>query len=118
MTYENLLALTASAIAQNIERVAVFKDKDRKALNKIVRLSVELWLECCSQRYRLIVTLGDGPEDVLTKPLQDVPLVKLLLKPQLRKFGNAHGDRLEVEGVVTGWRSMVEVYPPQRAVSA
>lgn len=118
MTYEKLVALTVNAIARNIEKVATFQEKDRKALQKIVRLSAELWLECCSQRYRLIVTLAGGIEDVLGISQGNIRLAKLVLKPELRRFGNSHGDQLANEELIAGWRSAVDIYPPQRAVSA
>ncbi|RYG96471.1 MAG: hypothetical protein EON58_12015 [Alphaproteobacteria bacterium] len=74
-------------------------------------------LDCCSQRYRLTVKLADGVEDVLGLSQIKILMVKLALKPELRRFGNAHGDNLSKEEQVIGWRSDVEVYPPQRVVS-
>jgi hypothetical protein len=117
MKYEELVAVTANTIALNVEKVATPKEKDRKSLHKIVRMSAELWLECCSQRYRLLVTLASEVEDVLGHEQLTLKAVKLVFRPELRRFGNAHGDRMEIEEPVTGWRSAVETYPPQRAVS-
>lgn len=117
MKHEELVGITASAIALNVEKVGILRERDQKALEKIVRMSTELWLECCSQRYRLIVTLDGGIEDWLAKEDMDSKTVKLVLRPGLKRFGNAHGDRMEIEEPVTGWRTVVEAYPPQRAVS-
>ncbi|KAF2827324.1 hypothetical protein CC86DRAFT_439794 [Ophiobolus disseminans] len=118
MNYEKIVACTANAIAQPIEKVAVLKGNHYEALQNIVRITVKLWLECCSQRYRLMVLLEDGIVDALASPQCSPPSVKLVFKPQLRKFGNAQGERMELEDSIVGWRSAVDVYPPQRVVSA
>jgi hypothetical protein len=115
--YDRLVSLVVKAVACNIEKVAALQEKDRKAIDKIVRASAELWLDCCSQRYRLIVTLAGGIEDVLAISQGNIRLVKLVLKPELRRFGNLYGENLAVEEPVRGWRSAVEVYPSQRVVS-
>ncbi|KAI9868556.1 MAG: hypothetical protein M1823_009074, partial [Watsoniomyces obsoletus] len=55
--YETLVASLVNTIAGKIGKVANIQEKDRRALHKIVRNAAKLWLECCSQRYRLIFTL-------------------------------------------------------------
>jgi hypothetical protein len=112
--YEKAIASAVANIAAKIEQVAILKEKDRVVLYKIVRTSAEIWFECCSQRYRILMTLASGVEDVLGVSEGNIRLVKVVLKPALRRFGNAHGDNLTVEEPIVGWRQEVEVYPPQR----
>jgi hypothetical protein len=115
--YEKTIASAVTNIAQKIEAVATLKEKERMALHRIVRTSAELWFECCSQRYRIMVILTNGAADVLDISQDNIRMVKLVIRPALRKFGNVHGDNLEAEEVVVGWRSEIEIYPPQRVVS-
>jgi len=67
-----------------VGKVASLREKDRKSLQKIICMSAELWLECCSQRYRLLVTLASGVEDVLAHEQLNFKAVKLVFKPELR----------------------------------
>jgi hypothetical protein len=115
--YEKAVALAVTNVAAKIEQVAILKKKDRIVLYKIVRTSTEIWVECCSQRYRILVTLASGIEDVLGESEGNIQLVKVVLEPSLRRFGNAHGENLTIEEPIVGWRQEVEVYPPQRVVS-
>jgi ribosomal protein L17 len=103
--YESVIALTMKNMARNLEKVALLQDREYKALYKIVRCCAELWLECCSQRHRIIVVLASRNEDVLGISEGNTRLVKLVLKPALRKPGNAQGGNLMNEEVVVGWKS-------------
>ena len=92
-------------------RVAYLAERDRKILDNIVRLCAKIWLECCSQRYRILVTLSDGLDDLLTSPRRDAHTLRLLVKPYIKRFGTSQGGDITTGEIVTGWNGLVERYP-------
>lgn len=92
-------------------RVAYLAERDRKILDNIVRLCAKIWLECCSQRYRILVTLPDGLDDLLMLPRRDTHTLRLLVKPDIKRFGTSQGGDITTGESVTGWKGLVERYP-------
>ncbi|KAF1843892.1 uncharacterized protein K460DRAFT_153712 [Cucurbitaria berberidis CBS 394.84] len=109
--YEETVTTAVNAVWRALQRVATVEAKNRKILEGILRLSAKVWLELCSQRYRLIVNLSNGSGDVLTSMRTDTGSLILIVRPDLKRYGDSQGKDLERGEAVAGWKSLVETYP-------
>ena len=100
-----------SVICDALERVTTVDPEERAALDSILQYATKVWLEICSQRYRLFVSMPDESKDVLSLGRGNVNFLRLVIKPELRRFGNHSGTAMRQGESVTGWRSQIEVYP-------
>jgi len=110
-SYESAVAAAKDDLYRAIGRVAYLTERDQKILDNIVRLCSQIWLECCSQRYRLIMIMPDGLANPLSDSRREVRTLRLLVKPDIKRFGTSQGDDLATGEAVTGWKGLVERYP-------
>jgi hypothetical protein len=87
---------------QAIEKVATLGLKERQVLNDLVRLAARLWLDICSQRCRILVVLPNSSGNVLKATKGGCPSLKLVVKPEIRRTGNSHGQDPTKEEIVGG----------------
>jgi hypothetical protein len=111
--YEEVVKASISDCALLIQKLAPVGDQERSDLGDIFRLCARIWLECCSQRYRVLVSLPPSSGNVLASTVRNPHLVCLVSSPDLKRFGTLSGEDMAVGAPVAGWRSAVEVYPPQ-----
>ncbi|CAO2656250.1 Nn.00g050530.m01.CDS01 [Neocucurbitaria sp. VM-36] len=109
--YEEAIKTAVNAVCRALEKVAIVEARERKILEGILRLSAKIWLEFCSQRYRLMVVLSKGSGDILTSMGTDNRTLSLIVRPDLKRYGDSQGRELERGESVTGWKSLVESYP-------
>lgn len=107
---DSVLRIT-DELKTTLGKVAQLDDREKKGLESIVRLCARTWLECCSQRYRLLVVLPDGVNDLMSLSGRDVRAVKLLVQPHIKRFGTSQGEDLARGEAVTGWTGLVSAYP-------
>ena len=112
-SHESAVTEAKTDLHRALGRVAYLAERDQKILDNIVRLCAKIWLECCSQRYRLIMILPDGIANLLSSPKREIRPLKLLVKPYIKRFGTSQGDDLAAGEAVTGWKGLVERYPTQ-----
>ncbi|KAF2267875.1 hypothetical protein CC78DRAFT_31449 [Lojkania enalia] len=93
-----------------VEKVAPLGLKELQTLRDLVSLAGKLWLETCSQRYRTLFVLPNGSEDILTSTKSYHREIRLVLRPELRRFGNSQGQELTKEEIVSGWKCVDQVY--------
>ncbi|KAJ8111357.1 hypothetical protein OPT61_g6032 [Boeremia exigua] len=113
ISHENAVSAALKELRGALGRVMILSDRDQKILDNIVRLCAKTWLECCSQKYRLIMVLPDGIAHLLLHPEKEARPIRLLVKPDIKRFGTSQGEGLTTGEAVTGWKSVVERYPIQ-----
>jgi hypothetical protein len=106
MKVENI----ARDIIVALDNVATVNLRDRQKLKDLVDKAGRLWLEACSQRYRIVVKVPPKSEDVLTKATYSHETLTLVIRPALRRYGNSQGLDLEHEDIVGDWQEMIELY--------
>jgi hypothetical protein len=96
-----------------LKKIAFVSTSDRHKLDELVGMAGMLWLELCSQRYRLRVVLPNDVEDVIMREIKAWGLIKLVFKPGLLRSGNVEGQNLSREDYVGGWRGQNFEYHPK-----
>ncbi|OAL46068.1 hypothetical protein IQ07DRAFT_634948 [Pyrenochaeta sp. DS3sAY3a] len=109
--YEDSVITILNTMCRALNRVTTVERKHTKILEGILRLSTKVWLELCSQRYRLVVIILDGSDSLLTSMSANTGSLSLVLRPDLKRYGDSHGSDLTRGEAVSGWRGQVETYP-------
>jgi hypothetical protein len=105
------VAKAMDAICSTLLKVATIQAKDRKSLESIVRLAGRVWLESCSQRYRLIVILPHGSGDILSYVASNHDSLELVVRPDLKRYGDSQGKGLMRGEPLASWKAQIETYP-------
>lgn len=109
-SFERSVNAVVNSIIRALERVTMLHADNRGSLETMVHLAAKIWLESCSQRYRLIVVLSNGSGDILSSTgTVDMPL-RLIIRPDLKRYGDSQGKHLTRGEPVAGWKSLTETY--------
>ncbi|KAH8727124.1 hypothetical protein GQ44DRAFT_825222 [Phaeosphaeriaceae sp. PMI808] len=109
--FENSTAAAVDAICDAISKVATVQAANSKNLENIVHSAAKIWLESCSQRYRLVVILPDGISDMLSYSNRNDGPFRVVVRPELKRYGDSQGKGLRRGEQLSGWQSQVESYP-------
>jgi hypothetical protein len=109
--YEMVVAVAVETFARLVENISSYGEQERTTLDNIVWLCAKVWLECCSQQYRLIVRLAASDGNFLSAGPRVAPFLRLMRSPELRKFGKLKGTTLSSEEPIAGWKGDVDTYP-------
>ena len=113
-SYHHARAVVLAFVCNTISRVTIPDPRERNALDELLQLAARLWLDACSQRFRLFVVLPESRADVLRLPKSELNCLQLVIKPELQRFGNLRGDDICKGESLTGWRSHIEVLPARQ----
>ncbi|KAH7095167.1 hypothetical protein FB567DRAFT_21848 [Paraphoma chrysanthemicola] len=109
-SFEASIISTMDAICRALVQVATVQAKDRKRLEGVVRSAAKTWLESCSQRYRLIVVLPEGSSRILTSAFVDDGALSLVVRPDVKRYGDSYGKDLMRGEPLAGWKGFTENY--------
>ena len=110
-SFEASLTSLMDAICRDLLKVATIQSRDRTSLESILRLAGKIWLESCSQRYRLIVILPPGSGNILSYMGTDDNTLRLVVRPDLKRYGDSQGKGLMRGESLAGWKGLMETYP-------
>jgi len=100
-SYEQCLKDTTEDLSHELERVASMDVNDKQRMMDLVRKAAQLWLEVGQQRYRIFLLMSNP----VTKPSRSgqafVDTQELVVGPEVRRIGNAQGERLEKDELVS-----------------
>jgi hypothetical protein len=100
-SYEQCLKDTTEDLSHELERVASMDVNDKQRMMDLVKKAAKLWLEVGQQRYRIFLLMSKSG----TKPSQSgqafVDTQELVVGPEVRRIGNAQGERLEKDELVS-----------------
>jgi hypothetical protein len=108
--FEESVEDAVKAACGALEKVAKVHDKTQSGIENIVRLAAKTWLESCSQKYRLMVILPDGSDDILSGEHSDSRPIKLVVRPELRRYGDSQGKALMRGEPLASWKGQTEQY--------
>jgi hypothetical protein len=111
--YIQPVATIVEEISQAVEKVATLGLKEQHVLNDLVRLAARLWLDICYQRYRILVILPNSSGNVSKVTKGGCKSSKLVVKPEIRRIGNSHGQELAKGEIVGGWRGADAAHEPR-----
>lgn len=108
-SYNNSVAVIVEDICHTLGKVAHIASKNRQKIEDLVKMAATLWLEICSQRYRVRVILPEGCEDIMASSGHLLNPLRLIIKPALKRWGNSQGQDLFKEEFIGAWKgSQVE----------
>jgi len=102
-SYEQCLNDTLEDVSHELGRVASMGDPDKQRMIDLVRKAARLWLEIGQQRYRVFMLMsksGSKPSRSRQAFVDADGQQELVAGPELRKFGNMQGERLEKDELV------------------
>ncbi|KAJ4365714.1 hypothetical protein N0V83_008334 [Neocucurbitaria cava] len=105
--YEEAVKTAVSAICRALDKVAIVEAREQKILEGILRLSAKIWLEFCSQRYRLMVVMSKGSGDILTSMGSATGSLSLIVRPDLKRYGDSQGRDLERASQIRELRDLI-----------
>ena len=104
LSYERWLSDTVEDVSHELKRVASMKDDDKQRIRDLVRKGAKMWLEIGLQRYRIFLLMsktGIKPSRSGQAFVDRYGEQELVVHPEVRRRGNAQGDRLEKDEPVT-----------------
>lgn len=111
--YESCLKEAAAEMSQELGRVASVSDGERQRMTELVRNAAGLWLEVGQQRCRMFLLMsnsGDRPARSRRKALDRDGTLSLVVVPELRRRGNAQGERLDSHELVMDCKGEFSVF--------
>ena len=102
--YEATIRDATNDILREMERLAPATDDMAKKFNSVVKKAAAFWLKVGQQRYRLFLVFSvSGAEPVRSGRSVGQAgngLQRVVVSPELRRRGNAQGDRLDSDEMV------------------
>jgi len=111
--YELTLKKATEEISQELGKVAPVSGSEKQRMSDLVKKAAKLWLEVGQQRYRMFLLMSDsGDEPARSRPaaLDRDGTLGLVVVPELRRMGNAQGERLEKDELVMDCKGKFSVF--------
>ncbi|KAF3050006.1 hypothetical protein E8E11_009777 [Didymella keratinophila] len=110
-SFDSSVAVAVDSLCRELETVKTITSRDREVIDSIVRLAGKLWLEFCSQRYRLMVISSSDNDNDMFPVVGDKKPLRLVTRPDLRRYGDSAGKSLTIGEPIAGWQKCVQTYP-------
>lgn len=111
--YELCLKEATEEMSQELGRVAPVSVSERQRMSELVKKAAKLWLEVGQQRGRMFLLMSDsGDEPVRSRrtALNRDGTLGLIVVPELRRRGNAQGERLDTDELVMDCKGKFSVF--------
>lgn len=111
--YESSLEMIINDISQELGRVTSVSSSDQQKIGDIVRKAAKLWLDVGQQRYRIFLLMSESNEKPARSGQASVNgggKQELIVEPQLRRMGNAQGERIDRDEIVSNCRGKFHVF--------
>jgi len=111
--YEQSVKEVMKDISDELGRVASISSKDKQRISDLVRKAATLWLEIGQQRCRIFLLMSDSggrPSRNEPSSLDGDETQELVVMPELRRKGNAQGERLEKDELISGCKGEFSVF--------
>jgi hypothetical protein len=103
--YELSLNSAAEEISQELGRVTRISSSEEERVDAMVKKAAKLWLEVGQQRCRMFVVMNDSgkePARSVHASVERDGMLGVVVLPELRRIGNADGERLDQVELVAG----------------
>ncbi|KAI9773910.1 MAG: hypothetical protein M1840_006136 [Geoglossum simile] len=111
--YELSMKEIIEDISRELGRVAFVDEKDNPRISDLARKAAKLWLEVGQQRCRIFLLMSSSGEKPLRSDKSSLDrdrAQELVVVPELRRMGNAQGERLEKDELVSGCKGEFSVF--------
>ena len=111
--YESSVKETTEDMSRELARVAPMSGGDKQRMSDLVRKAARLWLEVGQQRCRMFLLMShSSKEPSRSGPASLDPdgTQELVVVPELRRMGNAQGERLEKDELVLDCKGNFSVF--------
>jgi hypothetical protein len=102
-SHDESLSAISNEIYKAVEAVSQVTTSDLQTVQDFVKLAAKFWLEVSSQKCRVLLVFPPHIPNALVRDQKKVATVlELVVQPELRRIGNAQGQRLDMEHVIKG----------------
>jgi len=111
--YESSVKETTEDISRELARVAFVSGSDKQRMSDLVRKAARLWLEVGQQRCRMFLLMSYSSKEPSRSGqafLDRDGTQELVVVPELRRMGNAQGERLEKDELVLDCKGKFSVF--------
>ena len=111
--YELSVKEIAEDICRELARVASVSVGEKQRMSDLVRKAARLWLEVGQQRCRMFLVMScSNNEPARSDPasLDQDGTQELVVVPELRRMGNAQGERLDKDELVLDCKGKFSVF--------
>lgn len=108
LSYEKSVREAMEDISRWLERMASVSNDDKQRVTDLVRKAANLWLEVGQQRCRIFLLMSP-PRSGQASLARD-GTEELVVVPEIRRIGNAQGERLDKDELVMGCRGKFDVF--------
>jgi len=110
--YDQSVRVIVNDINDAVDEIAAVSESDRQVVQDFVKMAVQFWLDVSSQKCRIVLRFPpDGVKVLGTR--QALTTLQLVVKPEVRRRGNAQGQRLDREQVVKGCEGVTAEFRPR-----
>lgn len=112
--YEQSLREVTESLYSELGRISSVTSSDKQRMADLVRKSAKLWLEVGQQRYRLFLLMSESgrePRKSHISALDQDGKLELIVLPEVRRMGNAQGERLDKDEMVMGCKGKFSHFP-------
>jgi hypothetical protein len=111
--FDSCLNETTEEMSQELGNVATISDSEKQRMAQLVKKAARLWLEVGQQRCRMSLVMSDSGEDPVRSRRTAVDRdgsLGLVVVPELRRRGNAQGERLNIDELVMDCKGKFSVF--------
>lgn len=111
--YEICLREATEDMYKELGRVAAVDSSEKKRMSDLVKRAANLWLEASQQRCRIFLRMSysaDEPVRSTNAALDSDGTMELVVVPEVRRLGNAQGERLEKDELVAGCQGRFSIF--------
>jgi hypothetical protein len=111
--FDSCLKEATEEISQELGKVATVSDSEKQRMSQLVKKAAKLWLEVGQQRCRMSLLMSESSEDPVRSrrtALDRDGSLSLVVVPELRRRGNAQGERLDTDDLVMDCKGKLSVF--------
>jgi hypothetical protein len=111
--FDSCLKEVTEEMSQELGKVATVSDSEKQRMSQLVKEAARLWLEVGQQRCRMSLVMSASGEDPVRSrrtALDDDGSLSLVVLPELRRRGNAQGERLNTDELVMDCKGKFSVF--------
>jgi hypothetical protein len=110
--YNAEFANAVADISRAVGYVFAVDDKTTDDVRNIIRLAIKFWLDLASQRCRLVIVLQSADGNLLSGQRAGRKPQDLVVQPEIHRFGNSHGEDLQLEETLKSCMGEVRKFKP------
>ncbi|OAL26657.1 hypothetical protein AYO20_09998 [Fonsecaea nubica] len=108
--YDQRVTVTVDEIRNAVEAIATLSPHDLQLIREFVELAASFWLDVMAQKCRVYLIFPAQGTNPLVQRKPSTATLDLVIQPEVRRRGNAQGQRFAREQVVKGCEGQTTNY--------